>query len=172
MRCSHLACAEATCLSRRFHTGSNSGRKPDPEMRTTDPCLLLYTSGTTSRPKGVVHTNDTFLAECWTSFQTLYRGPTSVTLDVSPAGHMAGVIGMMRPLITNANGTLFTDAWKAERALEFIQRYRVTSCGGPPYFLSTLLDAAEANGGGVGTISDWMLGGPAFPHHIAVRAEE
>jgi acyl-coenzyme A synthetase/AMP-(fatty) acid ligase len=144
---------------------------PDRQVRPADPCLLLYTSGTTSRPKGVVHTSDTFLAEAWTSFPILHRGPLSVTLDVSPAGHMASVIGVTRPLLTHANRTIFMDAWDAEHAVELVHQHRVTSCGGPPYFLTTLLDAVGDDPAPLASISDWMLGGSAVPVPLSERAE-
>jgi acyl-coenzyme A synthetase/AMP-(fatty) acid ligase len=151
--------------------GNGRIQGPDPDVLTTDPCLMLYTSGTTSLPKGVIHTSDTFLAEAWTSFSILHRGPRSVTLDVSPAGHMASIIGVTRPLLTHANRTIFMDAWKAEQAVELVQEHRVTSCGGPPYFLTTLLDAVGDERAPLSTISDWMLGGSAVPVPLSERAE-
>ena len=144
---------------------------PGPDVPTTDPCLMLYTSGTTSLPKGVIHTSDTFLAEAWTSFSILHRGPRSVTLDVSPAGHMASIIGVTRPLLTHANRTIFMDAWNAGQAADLVQEHRVTSSGGPPYFLTTLLDAVGDDRAPLSTISDWMLGGSAVPVPLSERAE-
>jgi acyl-coenzyme A synthetase/AMP-(fatty) acid ligase len=159
----------ADLLGRAAATDQVDG--PDPEVATTDPCLMLYTSGTTSVPKGVVHTSDTFLAEAWTSFSILHRGPRSVTLDVSPAGHMASVIGVTRPLLTHANRTIFMDAWNAGQAVELVQEHGVTSSGGPPYFLTTLLDAVGDENAPLSTISDWMLGGSAVPVPLSERAE-
>jgi acyl-CoA synthetase (AMP-forming)/AMP-acid ligase II len=159
-------------MGRAAREANGAPVRPDPDVSTSDACLLLYTSGTTALPKGVVHTSDSFLAEAWTSFPVLYRGPRSVTLDVSPAGHMASIIGVTRPMLTHANLTIFMDAWSAEHALELVGRYHVTSSGGPPYFLSTLLDAAGDNPGRLGGIADWMLGGSAVPVPLSQRAEE
>jgi len=145
---------------------------PDDAVATSDPCLLLYTSGTTSEPKGVVHTSDSILAEAWTSFDVLKRAPDSVTLDVSPAGHMASILGVTRPLLNSANKTIFMDAWNAEQAADLVREHGITSSGGPPYFLTTLLDAVGDNHDALRTITDWTLGGSAVPVPLTERAEE
>jgi non-ribosomal peptide synthetase component E (peptide arylation enzyme) len=85
---------------------------------------------------------------------------------------MASIIGVTRPILTHANLTVFMDAWSGEYALELVDRYGVTSSGGPPYFLSTLLDAAGDDPAPLRGISDWMLGGSAVPAPLAQRAEE
>jgi cyclohexanecarboxylate-CoA ligase len=155
-------------------TANQSGRldAENHKVRTSAPCLLLYTSGTTSKPKGVVHTSDSYLAEAWTSFPALYRGPSAITLDVSPAGHMSAIVGVTRSILTHQNTTIFIDAWQADRALDLIQTYGVTSSGGPPFFLQTLLDAAGDDRSVVGSVHDWMLGGSAVPVTLCHRAEE
>lgn len=145
--------------------------EPDPAIDPTDPCLMLYTSGTTSAPKGVLHSSQTLLAEFDTSRAILDRGSEGVTLDVSPAGHMASLIGVTRPLLHHNNLTVFMDAWEAEVALEAIAQHSVTSSGGPPYFLTTLLDLADARGDRLATLQDFALGGSAVPEPLALRAE-
>ncbi|MCW2529104.1 MAG: fadK [Pseudonocardiales bacterium] len=158
-------------IGRARHGGGQRLGGPDADVAPTDPCLLLYTSGTTSNPKGVVHTSDSFLAEGWTSYPILYRGPQSVTLDVSPAGHMASIIGVTRPLLTHANRTVFMDVWNADHALELVGRHGVTASGGPPFFLTTLLDAAGDDRRVLSSITNWMLGGSAVPVPLSERAE-
>ena len=144
---------------------------PDPAVSSADPCLLLYTSGTTSAPKGVIHSSDSLVAEFAHSAPVLARGPGSVILDVSPAGHMASLIGVTRPMLAHNNTTLFMEAWDPGLAVRLINAYRVTSSGGPPYFLSTLLDVADSAGDPLTSLRDFSLGGSAVPEEVALRAE-
>jgi acyl-coenzyme A synthetase/AMP-(fatty) acid ligase len=144
---------------------------PDPAVSSADPCLLLYTSGTTSAPKGVIHSSDSLVAEFAHSAPVLARGPGSVILDVSPAGHMASLIGVTRPMLAHNNTTLFMEAWEPGLAVRLINTYRVTSSGGPPYFLSTLLDLADSVSDPLTSLRDFSLGGSAVPEEVALRAE-
>jgi acyl-CoA synthetase (AMP-forming)/AMP-acid ligase II len=144
---------------------------PDPAVSSADPCLLLYTSGTTSAPKGVIHSGDSLVAEFAHSAAVLARGPGSVILDVSPAGHMASLIGVTRPMLAHNSTTLFMEAWEPGLAVRLINEYRVTSSGGPPYFLSTLLDLADSAGDPLTSLRDFSLGGSAVPEEVALRAE-
>jgi acyl-coenzyme A synthetase/AMP-(fatty) acid ligase len=145
--------------------------QPDPAISPADPCLLLYTSGTTSSPKGVVHSSESLVAEFAQSAPVLARAPGSVTLDVSPAGHMASLIGVTRPLLAHNNLTLFMESWDPRLAASLINEYRVTSSGGPPYFLSTLLDLADATADSLSSLQEFALGGSAVPEEVALRAE-
>jgi acyl-coenzyme A synthetase/AMP-(fatty) acid ligase len=144
---------------------------PDPAIDPDDPVIVLYTSGTTSAPKGVVHSSNSFLAEFVTSAPILDRGPSGVVLDVSPAGHMASLIGVTRPLLYSSNVTLFMDKWDPDVAIKLIDTYQVTSSGGPPYFLTTLLDLADSRGDRMESLQDFALGGSAVPEPLARRAE-
>jgi acyl-coenzyme A synthetase/AMP-(fatty) acid ligase len=145
---------------------------PDPNVLPTDACLVMYTSGTTSHPKGVIHTSETLMAEFVSSAPILDRGPSGVILDVSPAGHMASMIGVTRPLLANNNVTLLMDHWDPDLAIKLIDTYQVTSSGGPPYFLTTLLDLADARNDRLASLHDFALGGSAVPEPLTLRAEE
>jgi non-ribosomal peptide synthetase component E (peptide arylation enzyme) len=112
------------------------------------------------------------VAEFVSSAPTLFRGSTSVTLDVSPAGHMASLIGVTRPLLANNNSTLLMDAWDPDLAVDLINRLGVTSSGGPPYFLTTLLDCADRRGDPLPSLRDFALGGSAVPEGLALRARD
>ena len=69
-----------------------------PGVDADEVCLLLYTSGTTSAPKGVQHSHNTVLAEQKTMPALLAGKPDDVSLVTFPPGHIAGVASMLRPL--------------------------------------------------------------------------
>ncbi|HWI72227.1 MAG TPA: AMP-binding protein, partial [Baekduia sp.] len=89
---------------------------PGIERPTSDPVLLLYTSGTESRPKGVLHTHDTLVYEC-ASIARLY-GVTDadVVFMPSPVTHITGLLyGLQLPLALGAPVVLL-DAWSVPAA--------------------------------------------------------
>ena len=119
-----------------------------------DTCLIVYTSGTTSRPKGVRHTHNTLLAE-WARPSFAIRGPHLCSF---PMGHYTGFSFLMRPLVCGTS-SIFMDRWDARAAAQLIQEFGITDCGGTPYFLITLLQAAAEAGLDIRSLQNFPMGG-------------
>ncbi len=128
--------------------------------------LIMFTSGTTSRPKGVQHTHNTLLHE-WD--RPIYRDQ-GIYLSTLPAGHYSGYSYILRPLIYGTS-TVFIDQWLPERAAELIERYRVRCSGGTPVFLLTLLEAARSSGRDVSSLTTFSLGGQGMGPDLIAAAD-
>jgi len=122
-----------------------SANAPSPLQRPSDPALLLYTSGTTADPKGVLHSHETLLYEI-DSLRDVHRiGTDDCYLGGSPVAHIAGLVyGLLMPLALGTR-TALLDRWDAGRALELIERERATFQTGAPTFLQTLADHADVS---------------------------
>jgi acyl-coenzyme A synthetase/AMP-(fatty) acid ligase len=105
-----------------------------PILAPDDVCLLLYTSGTTSAPKGVQHTHNTVLAEQQTLPALLHGSPDDVSLVTFPPGHIAGVGGILRPLLSGIRA-VYMDSWDPAQAADVIQTFGITSTAGAPVHL-------------------------------------
>jgi acyl-coenzyme A synthetase/AMP-(fatty) acid ligase len=139
-----------------------------PAVHADDVCLLLYTSGTTSAPKGVQHTHNTILSELETQ-RTLIAGRTDdVSLVTFPPGHIAGVTGMLRPAM-HGTTPVFMDTWDAAAAVELIARFGVTSTAGAPIHLDGILSvpgAAEK----LTTLREFLVGAAPVSEELGRRA--
>ena len=131
--------------------------------------LLIYTSGTTAAPKGVQHTANTLSAEIRSTAMAVGAGP-KVGLAAFPAGHIAGVLGLLRMLLMGGT-TVLMDAWDPELAARLVHEHRVESTAGAPFYLSTMLDRAEALGLDVTSISNYMVGAASVPAALVERAD-
>ncbi len=136
--------------------------RPDP----SSVACVLYTSGSTGVPKGVRHSHETLLAGI--AFAGAERG--SRTLTSFPAGHIASVLGLLRPFTTGGL-TVVMDRWSARRAAAAIETYGITASAGTPFYLATLLDEAERSGRDISSLSRFLVGAAAVPPALVARAE-
>jgi cyclohexanecarboxylate-CoA ligase len=133
-----------------------------------DVCLLIYTSGTTADPKGVQHTTNTLSAEIRST--ALALGSSNVGLAAFPAGHIAGVLGLLRMFLLGGRNVLM-DAWDPELAARLVNEHQVESTSGAPFFLSTMLDKAEELGLDLTSIRTYMVGAASVPAALVQRAD-
>ena len=136
-----------------------------------DVCMVLYTSGTTVDPKGVRHSHNTLLSELRSMNQFLGLGEREVYLQGFPAGHMAGVLGMTLSIYLRRRHCRDGRVERCRRG-RVITAYRCTTTGGTPFYLSTLLDAAEGAGQDISSLGEFVIGAAGVPPALIERADE
>jgi len=131
-------------------------------------CLLLYTSGTTSAPKGVQHSHNSVLSEQRTMPALIAGASDDVSLVTFPPGHIAGVMSMLRPMMSGSRA-LFMDAWDPERAVRLIHRFGVTSTAGAPIHLQGILDLGDTQER-LATLREFLVGAAPVSEELGRRA--
>jgi malonyl-CoA/methylmalonyl-CoA synthetase len=103
-------------------------------VNPVDPCLMIYSSGTTGRPKGVLHTHAN-LASSLRALETMWRfTPDDVVVNVLPLFHVHGLsFGVHLSLLTGCC-TLVDDAFDARRTLAAIGQGTVFLAVPPFYY--------------------------------------
>jgi len=153
---------------------SSRGSAPQPgDMPTVDPTrvlLLMYTSGTTAAPKGVLHTHETLMAEV-RSLERVHRlTPADVTLMPSPLTHISGVIhAILSPALLGTTAVLM-ERWSPQSGLRLIERERVTYMVGAPTFLQQLADDQCRKGHDVSSLRLFSCGGADVSADLIRRA--
>ncbi|MET7770847.1 AMP-binding protein [Nocardia sp. NPDC005366] len=157
-------CADATAWSKL----DRHGEYRTPQVNSDDVCLLVYTSGTTSAPKGVQHSHNSVLAEQRTMPDLQDTGVGAVHLVSFPPGHIAGFAGMLRPIL-HGTAIVYLQDWDPRIAVELIARYRVTSTVGTPFHLTGILDL-EDRAEKLASLTELMVGAATVPDELGRRA--
>ncbi|MFI6595638.1 class I adenylate-forming enzyme family protein [Nonomuraea sp. NPDC050536] len=104
---------------------------PESEVGPDDPAVILYTSGTTGRPKGAVLTNRGILASA--AAQAAHFGYGSeVIVGNMPFNHVGGLTCTIATALLTGSAVVLLPAFSAEAALSAISRHRATIFGGVP----------------------------------------
>jgi acyl-CoA synthetase (AMP-forming)/AMP-acid ligase II len=125
--------------------------------------MLLYTSGTTGRPKGVMHTHNSLHALVRQIGEHWRVAPGDAFLVPSPISHIGGSIyAFETPLLLGATAVLM-DRWDAEAAVKLAGTERWTHMAGPPAFLESLLTAAREADDRLPDLKVFGCGGASVP---------
>jgi malonyl-CoA/methylmalonyl-CoA synthetase len=115
--------------------------EPAPATAHDAPCLMMYSSGTTGRPKGVVHTNAN-LASSLGALQAFWRfTPDDVLVNVLPLFHIHGLSFATHLSLLTGGCMLMADSFHPRRTLELVERGTVFMA--IPTFYYSFLDRPE-----------------------------
>ena len=131
-------------------------------------CTVLYTSGTTSAPKGVMHSHASLIAEGMQTASYLDSLRHRTQLQAAPAGHIGPLLSLLRQMLFGID-IIHLDRWDAALAVDLIERYKVGWGLGVPLYLDALIAARMA--GRVPTFGVFMVGGTSVPPALVERAD-
>lgn len=132
--------------------------------------MVLYTSGTTGRPKGVLHSHATLGRVIRRSAQHWKIRDSDAVLMPSPVTHVSGYAnGLDMPLLVGTTSILI-ESWDASAALTLIEKHRVVGTVAATPFLIELATAARAAGSKVPSLRFFACGGAAVPPEVIPAA--
>jgi acyl-CoA synthetase (AMP-forming)/AMP-acid ligase II len=142
------------------------GDPPSPD----DPFVIVYTSGTTSRPKGCVHTFNTYCAGARGLVEQFGYTEADVQFGPSPIAHTTGLVtSVLLPILTGA-ATHLMAKWDPVHGIEEIQRFGCTAAVTAPTFLHTLLSDYDADNHDLSSLRLWTCAGAPIPGAVVERA--
>jgi fatty-acyl-CoA synthase len=97
-----------------------------------DAALILYTSGTTGRPKGAVLTHGNLTWNCFNVLVSYDVTSTDVALMISPMFHVAALSMGVLPALLKGGTVILEKRFEPGQTLARIQEHRVTSLSGVP----------------------------------------
>lgn len=116
---------------------------PLADVSLSDTAALMYTSGTTGRPKGVNHTHGTWLSVALGLENVLEQDRDGVTLHAAPLTHGSGFLVESTVLAGGTNH--IQDGFDPARFLEAVESVGVTTVFLAPTMIYKLLDSYDEN---------------------------
>jgi long-chain acyl-CoA synthetase len=137
-----------------------------------DPAVLLYTSGTTGKPKGATLSHSNLL---WnTELNSAMFGATAddAMLGALPLFHSFGQVVCMNGMLRRGATLVLLPRFDAEEALALIERYRITLVAGVPTMYVAYLHSARLPETDVSSVRLCVSGGAAIPVEVLKGVEE
>jgi acyl-CoA synthetase (AMP-forming)/AMP-acid ligase II len=159
---------------------TNEGRLPRVDPSAV--MIVMYTSGTTGPPKGVLHTHYGYDYRIRAMGEAWEVGDGDVVFMPSPVTHITGAYWVLDMPWVRGCVSVLIDVWSADAAIDCIERSRCTISGGATPFLQQLLEMGKARPEALGSLRLFFCGGTTvspdliraaakdFPHCLFFRA--
>ncbi len=132
--------------------------------------VVMFTSGTTGSPKGVMHSQNTLLA-CNRSLAGRFGLNTDdVLLACSPLGHMTGYAAVMMLGISLGATVVLQDVWEAQRGVSIMAAEGVTFTAASTPFLNDICEAVAGGAPRPQALRSFLCGGAPIPPVLIERA--
>lgn len=165
---------------------------PDVALEPDDDATIFYTSGTTGFPKGALGTHRNICTNVMslafgfmfaaarkpddggaTDPSALVESATEMATMLSvPLFHVTGCHAMMLSAVAFGTKLVMMHKWDPERALELIERERITTIGGVPAMVWQLLESPSFQKADISSVRSIGYGGAPAPPELVRRIEE
>ena len=139
-----------------------------PDLTPNRVAAILYTSGTTARPKGVMHSHIS-LTGSTVLMISLGVDENHVMLAVTQVLHIAALVGVMLPALACGATAVLQPAFDAAQTLDLIERWRCTSTIVLPAMLRFVVEEQDRHPRDVSSMRLCAAGGDTVPVKLQER---
>ena len=141
-----------------------------PQLDPDAIAVVMFTSGTTGSPKGVMHTANTLLACNRALAGRFGLVSDDVLLACSPLGHMTGYAAMMLLGVSLGATIVLQDVWEAKRGVQIMGDEGVTFTAASTPFLADLVETVAAGALRPPQLRNFLCAGAPIPPVLIERA--
>jgi fatty-acyl-CoA synthase len=137
-----------------------------------DPCLIMYTSGTTGSPKGAVLTHgNIFFNDVNAILEADFR-PDEIAVAAAPMFHIAMLNGLVLPVFLKGGRSIILESFKPDEVVSLIQTGRVTSMFAVPAMMDAMSVSEPFADADVSSLRTVIVGGAPAPMSMLTRWKE
>ncbi|UVO53668.1 AMP-binding protein [Sphingomonas sp. SUN039] len=158
-----------------WHTALSHPPIDDADLPIIDPAsvmMAMYTSGTTGRPKGVLHTHYSFDNRVRAMGEAWGIGPGDTVFMPSPVTHITGAFWAFDMPWVRGCASVLIDVWNAEDGIRCIVDNRCTVSGGATPFLQQFLDLARDRPDALASLRLFFCGGTTVSPSLIREASD
>ncbi|MCA0241476.1 MAG: AMP-binding protein [Proteobacteria bacterium] len=150
-----------------------AARRPGPHRaRPDDLAVMPYTSGTTGKPKGCIHTHRSLMTVLGVTAQLHELTQADVVLSVAPFFHVTGMQPGMNAGLYNGSTLVVMTRWDREAALTLIRELGITVWIAVPTMVVDLLASPNITADSLASLLHLTGGGATMPEPVARRLHE
>jgi acyl-CoA synthetase (AMP-forming)/AMP-acid ligase II len=169
--------------------GFDAAPLPDVEIAPDDDATILYTSGTTGKPKGAVGTHRNFVGHV---MNAMYGALTAAadaaaaapsdapalapqqaaTVLTFPLFHVGGLQSSLAPLSLSGGKVVLIFKWDTQTVLDLIEKEGITIMAGVPTTMFEMLDEAKRQGRDLSSLGQIASGATLVPPELVKRIDE
>lgn len=140
-----------------------------PQVYPEDPAVIFYTSGSTSRPKGVTHTHFSLLTNAGIQVATREIDENTIWLVSTGVGYVAGLSGVTMPAFRAGCTLVLVPELKADNLLLAIDRFHVDTTLVLPTMLLEMLESPLVDKLDLSSLKACFVGGDECSHDLYQR---
>ncbi len=145
---------------------SNTPQVQAQSLDSQDPCQLMYTSGTTGRPKGVMLSHQNVIWNSLNMLQVRRDRPEDVALIVGPLFHTAALNSHYTSRLALGATTVIMSSFDPLGMMELVERQRVTVVSGTPTMFVILTEKCRPGQFDTSSVSTLTSGSDKLPDHV------
>jgi len=150
---------------------SSSSECAEAAIDDSETTILMYTSGTTSLPKGVMLSHNEFTAYVINNVEMADGTPRGTALLSAPLYHIAGATNIMTSMFTGRKLVVLPQ-FEATDWLEAAQKEKVTHAFLVPTMMKMIIDHPDFASYDLSSVTNLSYGGAAMPFPVIRRAIE
>ncbi|XVV13967.1 acyl-CoA synthetase [Actinoplanes sp. CA-131856] len=137
-----------------------------------EPAFILYTSGTTGRPKGAVLTHANVIWNCFNLLVGVDVAGDEVTLIGAPLFHVAALNQCLLPTFLKGGVSVIMPKWNVDRCFDLIAEHRVTWMFGVTTMFAEVMRSPRWHGADLSSLRSLLAGGAPVPETLIHAYQE
>jgi len=136
-----------------------------PTVNVSDPAIIIYTSGSTARPKGAIHSNYSLFHLILNKTKSQEFNQNEIGLAATQISHIGGFAGIMLPTLYNGGTFVMVKEFEPGDYIRHLKKFKPTLIALIPTQLLEILEHPRSKDADFSHVRYMLVAGDKVPHH-------